>query len=302
MLQVARLASRLLGESTDNVRAFLADQVEGGGFRDRQGERDLYYSVFGVDALAAVHHGIADESELAARPELADAPAFVETFGTGSGAGEGLDLVHLACLARVRSALGLLEASTLDGLATRLLDLRRDDGGWAMTPDAETSTSYGTFLAIGAMQDLGLPIGRPSAAVELLESLALDHGGYALDASTPVATTPTTAASIVALRQLGARAPDRAAEWLRGRFHRQGGFLAAVDAPMPDLLSTAVALHALSVLEAPVDDLREPLLDFVDTLWISSGGFYGHWADEEADVEYTFYGLLALGHLAVLGE
>jgi hypothetical protein len=49
----------------------------------------------------------------------------------------------------------------------------------------------------------------------------------------------------------------------------------------------------------PIDGIREACLDFVDSLWTSQGAFYGTWADDVADCEYTFYGLLALGHLAV---
>jgi hypothetical protein len=45
--------------------------------------------------------------------------------------------------------------------------------------------------------------------------------------------------------------------------------------------------------------LRERSLDFIDTLWSAEGGFHGHWADDHLDAEYTFYGLLALGHLSV---
>jgi hypothetical protein len=37
----------------------------------------------------------------------------------------------------------------------------------------------------------------------------------------------------------------------------------------------------------------------VDTLWSAEGGFHGHWADDHLDAEYTFYGLLALGHLSL---
>jgi hypothetical protein len=43
--------------------------------------------------------------------------------------------------------------------------------------------------------------------------------------------------------------------------------------------------------------LRNSCLEFLDTLWTNRGGFHGHWADEEIDAEYTFYGLLAMGHL-----
>ena len=71
-------------------------------------------------------------------------------------------------------------------------------------------------------------------------------------------------------------------------------------APLPDLLSTATALHALACLEIPLPaPIRERCLDFIDTLWSADGGFHGHWADDHLDAEYTFYGLLALGHLSV---
>ena len=78
-----------------------------------------------------------------------------------------------------------------------------------------------------------------------------------------------------------------------------GGFFAVPMAPLPDLLSTATALHALSGLHADLGKIREPCLDFIDTLWTSKGGFHGTWTDDVLDVEYTFYGLLALGHLSV---
>ena len=68
---------------------------------------------------------------------------------------------------------------------------------------------------------------------------------------------------------------------------------------MPDLLSTAVALHALDGMQVDFSASRDALLDFVDTLWSAEGGFFGHWADETIDLEYTYYGLLALGHLAM---
>ena len=70
-------------------------------------------------------------------------------------------------------------------------------------------------------------------------------------------------------------------------------------APIPDLLSTATALHALAGLQCPCDGLREPCLDFIDSLWTNAGAFHGHWQDEGLDVEYTYYALLALGHLSL---
>ena len=68
---------------------------------------------------------------------------------------------------------------------------------------------------------------------------------------------------------------------------------------MPDLLNTAVALHTLDALQAPLEPIRESCLDFIDSLWSAEGGFHGNWTDDQLDIEYTYYGLLALGHLAL---
>jgi hypothetical protein len=82
--------------------------------------------------------------------------------------------------------------------------------------------------------------------------------------------------------------------------HPNGGFMAVPGAPLPDLLSTATALHALACLERRIPStVHERCLDFIDTLWSADGGFHGHWADDHLDAEYTFYGLLALGHLSL---
>ena len=87
MLQVARLAPAQLGEARDLVAGFLRGQVNAdGGFRDRSGASDLYYTVFGLDALIALQED--------PRPE--PTAAYLQGFGDGSA----LDLVHVACLAR----------------------------------------------------------------------------------------------------------------------------------------------------------------------------------------------------------
>jgi hypothetical protein len=87
--------------------------------------------------------------------------------------------------------------------------------------------------------------------------------------------------------------------WLLDRCHHGGGFFASRGAPVPDLLSTATALHALSALQMPIAVLREPCLDFIDSLWTNRGGFFGTWADDDVDCEYTYYALVSLGHLSV---
>ena len=49
----------------------------------------------------------------------------------------------------------------------------------------------------------------------------------------------------------------------------------------------------------PEGGIGAKLLDFLDSLWTNTGAFHGSWADDEPDVEYTFYGLVALGHASV---
>src|SRR5690606_8973288 len=55
MLQVARLAPRLLRDATELVHRFLGSQLAPGvAFVDRAGKPDLYYSVFGLECLLAL--------------------------------------------------------------------------------------------------------------------------------------------------------------------------------------------------------------------------------------------------------
>ena len=286
MLQVARLSPRVLGESSELVAAFLGQQLTpAGGFCDRAGAPDLYYTVFGLEGLIAVHH---DPLSPATR-------SYLQTFGDG----EGLDYVHLCCLARAwatitRAATGV----PVSALAARIESFRTSDGGYNATPQASSGTAYAAFLALGAYQDLRVD---PPDVHRLLRSLAtlrsLD-GAYGNQPQMPRGQTSATAAAIAVHRQLGETPDEALGDWLLARVHSQGGFTAAPDAPIPDLLSTATALHALATLQRPLDDVRDLCLDFVDTLWTNRGGFYGHWADEHLDCEYTYYGLLALGHLS----
>ena len=87
MLQVARLSPKLLGDSADLVRDYLRSQLTpAGGFSDRAGNPDLYYTVFGLEGLFALR---------------ADLPiAQVLGYLKSQGAGEQLDFVHLSCLCR----------------------------------------------------------------------------------------------------------------------------------------------------------------------------------------------------------
>jgi prenyltransferase beta subunit len=288
MLQVARLAPKLLGESAELVAGFLRGRLNpDGGFQDRAGNSDLYYTVFGLEGLIALR---------------ADLPAqqvrgYLHTFGDGAN----LDFVHLGCLARCWAALPAETRSEApaDAILRRIESHRSRDGGYAAEPGAADGTIYGCFLALGAYQDCGRDLPNPAGLLHCLHRLRAEDGGYANQQDVPLGLTPATAAAVTLLRQLGEPIPPELADWLLARCRPEGGFFATPIAPLPDLLSTATALHALSGMHADIEAIREPCLDFIDTLWTNKGGFHGNWADDDLDCEYTYYGLLALGHLSV---
>jgi len=81
--------------------------------------------------------------------------------------------------------------------------------------------------------------------------------------------------------------------WLQARQDETGGFHATDEAPIPDLLSTAVALFTLRLVGAEAHDAT----NFIHAHWLDNGGFAPTILDDYSDVEYVFYGLLALGSI-----
>jgi len=292
MCRAVSRASDALGESVDMVRTFLCRQLApDGGFQGRDGRSDLYYTVFGLEASLALN---AVSCDRVAR--------YLDRFGTG----ESLDFVHLACLARCRANLSeirgeAVDARTREDMAERLQQHRARDGGFNAAVPAERGTAYGCFLALGAWQDLGIDCPDPNGIAASIQSLQMPDGGYANEVTMAASATAATAAAICVLHYLNRPIPESAVHWLQEQAQPQGGFMAIrlhAGPATPDLLSTATALHALSLAEGLVDDMREKHLDYLDSLWTSLGGFRGHWADDVVDCEYTYYGLLSLGCLA----
>jgi Prenyltransferase and squalene oxidase repeat len=291
MLQIARVAPKVLGDSAPLVRAFFERQLtESGGACDRDGRPDLYYTIFALAGLQTLPRP--DDGAL-----LQKTRAWLESFG----AGEGLDFVHLGALARCWSAVGLERqpADRVDNLCARIEAHRSRDGGYDADIGAEYGNAYGCFVALGAYQDLGRQVPEPLRMVQCLKFLETPDGAWANARGLRVGSTNATAAAVTLLHQLGVPVNQSVGDWLLAQAHPDGGFLAMPQAPLPDLLSTATTLHALSCVEREVPaPIRERCLDFIDTLWSAEGGFHGHWADDHLDAEYTFYGLLALGHLS----
>lgn len=93
--------------------------------------------------------------------------------------------------------------------------------------------------------------------------------------------------------QIGQPKDSALVEWLKARQDVSGGFYASEVAPVPDLLTTAVCLFTMSLIGEKAGDAT----DFINAHWLDNGGFAPTILDEYSDVEYVFYGLLALGSI-----
>lgn len=292
MLQTARRSVPLLDEAVELVRNFILSRANpDGGFQGRTSRSDLYYTVFALDALAALDAPVAWK----------EIGRWLQSFQDG----EGLDLVHLACLARAWAIVSSQAPESLApspelarGILNHIELYRCGDGGYAQLKNAPAGTVYGIFLAFGAWQDLNGEVPRPKELIRCLQQLETARGAWATNHESPASSTPATAAAIAVLLELGQSVNPKSIAWLLKRAHAKGGFFANEGAPLPDLLSTATALHALNLAGYDLSPWREPALNFLDSLWTNQGSFHAHWGEETLDCEYTYYGLLALGAIA----
>ena len=286
MVQVAAKAMALLPGSTGQLADFVLAQLNGdGGFRGRGGHSDLYYTVFGLLCLEALDVELPCER--------------VAQFLRAFGAGEQLDLVDLCCLSRCWAAMPQGPGGDVcQSILTSIKAHRSADGGYNLQPHAPTGTAYACFLALGAHQDLGVERPDPVGMLKCIDSLRSRDGGYGNEPNMLSGTTPTTAAVAVLRQQLDQPCDKTITDWLLRRHCPQGGFFALPAAPVPDLLSTATAIHALAVVPGALEQIKRPCLGFIKALWNQSGGFCSNWLDRETDCEFTFYGLLALGSLS----
>lgn len=263
---------------------FLERQNPDGGFRGKGPQSDLYYTGFAVLGLEA----------LEAEYDRGRVRSFLRTFGGG----EGLDLAHLAVLARLTR---LLDSTFLQSdLRPRILNIlpafQNPDGGFHHLPDQGQSSAYGCFLALGIHEDLDVPVERPGEMLAFLDSLRAKHGGYFNERAIPAVSIPATAAAVVTRFLLGQTDNKSAFAWMLSVQDDGGGFCVLPIAPVADLLSTAVGLFALRVAGADLGAVRVSCGAFVESLWDASiGGFHPNGLDAWSDCEYTFYGMMALG-------
>jgi len=245
------------------IRTFIVSkQTARGGFADRGGKCDLYYSLFGyyIAESLSVTEVIKPLKEFVA-----------ETVQSNNLTG-----VYRYCGAILYAKLIGSDANTEELRKQIVADL---------TNANSKQPEYSIFLGMLALYYL-----------KDYRNIQRVVNQYKKTISLNVLPCPVVAATAVLLGMAGNRQPE-ASELLKSFYRESGGFAALQKAPSEDLLSTGVALYALHFLDADVRLIKPECLSFVDNLY-DNGGFRATQDDSITDVEYTFYGLLALGSMS----
>ena len=257
-----------------------------GGVRGRGAGSDLYYTVFGLECASVLN---------------LDWPAETKAYLEREAEREQ-DFVHATCLLRSLELAWPEYASDHperhQNLKLRIGAHACKNGGFHGKLGRLRGSIYDTFLGMLACESLAMAFPGPDKTISLLDNLQRSGGGFVNQRRWEASTTPVTAAAVGIYWELSQRAPENSLQWLLARGSKQGGFVAAPLVPLPDLLSTATALHALRHFYSVPSEMIDGCLDFVTGLWDESGGFTGHALDGTPDCEYTFYALLTLGNLA----
>ena len=277
----------------------LSHQLPGGGFRGREGDSDLYYTSFAVRSLAML-------GELTG--ETANGVfAYLETHEPMRLSIVDL-LSWLSTAVAVQLAGGPVPQNVLapgwaDQIAARLESVRTKDGGYAKNAEGAAGSTYQSFLVVLSYELIGRAVPRPNALVQFLYDRQRDDGGFVEIAPMKRSGTNPTAAVVAVLEMLGAMDDELRADvrdFLCQVKSDEGGFQANTRIPFADGLSTFTGLLTLKDLK--IDDVLSStaVRDYL-TGWLEfpTGGFRGASWDEQADVEYSFYGL---GNLALAAD
>ncbi|HEX5270176.1 MAG TPA: prenyltransferase/squalene oxidase repeat-containing protein, partial [Gemmataceae bacterium] len=282
-------------------------QAADGGFPGRQGGSDLYYTGFALRSLAVLDALTPDVIARAAdflRNSLAQQASVVDFFS----------LLYSCLLVQTAGGPDVLSGAPPDWperVAAALETFRTADGGYARNAGAASGSTYHTFLVGLCCELLGRDVPRPDEIVRFVQSRRRDDGGFAEFAPQRRSGTNSTAAAVGTLQLIGAPIPDdvreAAADLIASRATDEGGLRATAMAPLADLLSTFTGAWTLAELGELHRIDGAAVLSYARSLELPDGGFTGVCVpdvakdfgipDEQADVEYTFYGLGAVALL-----
>jgi geranylgeranyl transferase type-2 subunit beta len=300
----ARLADRLSVMPQDfrhrHASYLAAGQRPDGGFPGRDGGSDLYYTAFALRGLAILD---------ALTPKIsARAGQFLRSCLAGDISVVDFFSFLFGCLL-VQSSGGpdvLADSppSWSERVATILESFRSADGGYRKTGGAISGSTYHTFLVGLCYQLLGKEWPRSDDVVRFVHARQRDDGGFVeIPAMRRSGANPTAAAigTLHLIQGLEASLPRREQilAFLHGLQSPEGGFRANDRIPLADLLSTFTITWTLEQIGGLQGFPLTELDRFVQSLQSAAGGFRAGLWDEQADVEYTFYGL---GTIACIGS
>lgn len=280
-----------------HTQYLLGQQQADGGFGGREGGSDPYYTGFALRALMVL--GALD-------PQTAQrAGDFLSRrLGGHEGIVDLISLVFGAAVIELGAGIEVLADAPPDwpeNLARLLETYRRDDGGYAKSPEGRAGSTYQTFLTVLCYELLGIEPADKERTIQFLRDREHEEGGFLEIRVGKRAGVNPTAAAIGALKTLGALDPptiERTIDFLVDQQSDDGGFTANTRIPLADLLSTCTATITLTDLDARDEIDAVAIRRYALSMERQGGGFAGFVMDPAEDVEYTFYGLATLALLA----
>ena len=300
-----RLANRLTGglarmdaPRRERHRSFvLSQQMPDGGFRGREGDSDLYYTGFAARSLAVLGGLTPQQCESVGRYVKSVTQSRLSIIDLVSWLYTGL----VVQMSGGDDPFADAAPGWVERITQTLEGVRTNDGGYAKTTEGAAGSTYHSFLVALTYELLGKPMPNPDALVQFLDDRQRDDGGFVEIAPMKRSGTNPTAAAVALLQKfdrLDEERRDDVYDFLCEVRSSEGGFQANTRIAFADGLSTFTGL--LTAQDLGFDNLPDPakVEEFV-TNWLEfpTGGFRGASWDEQADVEYTFYGLGVLGLL-----
>jgi hypothetical protein len=249
-------------QTIDKIKAFTKQQqTDMGGFADRAGKCDLYYSLFGYFIAEAL-----DMQEVI--PSLKN---YVKNVVQSCD----LQGVHLHTAAILYAK--LFDTQTFPKVLR--LKVHRD-----LLHSENKHDAYSGFMSMLTFYYL-----KDYYGLYKVQRRLKSIGTHT---KTPCSVT----AALMVLQECFGKPVQSLEKQLHSFLLKDGCFKAITGAPSGDLLSTGVALYALHFADSDIRIIAPDCLGYVDSLF-SGGGFCATVYDVQPDVEYTFYGLMALGAL-----
>lgn len=264
LVETVRAGYLALDETAQNeITRFLASQQhKNGGFVDRAGNPDLYYSLFGLWLCLAT-----EQNEL-----QKGLKKYASTWIKGQSKSPVEDLALLL-------------------IKTELDDKKKKESVFSIIR---------TVFSKGRMIELSYQFFLITLVIDATgrnKKLYYFFARIWLFFYKPKENMPCSliAALVYARKVVGLNTSKMQKELLNFAVE-SGGFRAFKSIETSDSLSSGVALFVLKETGVDIRMIKPECLDFVQTNY-NSGAFLSGDGDKTRDLEYTFYGLLALGSL-----